>query len=128
MKTLNLIAALALAGGLAAAVSAGEPALSKGAAPAKGGARAEGKPKGRTGKPLSPQAELEASLPEGAPRKLSDLYKFFALGLKDALGADVQAWPVRVTGRSWELLRDAKSVENLLGHQLRQLRNRKRTS
>ncbi|MGC7367923.1 sigma-70 family RNA polymerase sigma factor, partial [Mycobacteroides abscessus subsp. abscessus] len=25
-------------------------------------------------------------------------------------------------------LRDAKSVENLLGHQLRQLRNRKRTS
>jgi len=50
-------------------------------------------------------AEGEASLPEGAPRKLSDLYKFFAKAVSDGLGSEVQANPVRITGRSWELVR-----------------------
>jgi hypothetical protein len=45
------------------------------------------------------------------PEKLSDLYKFFTLALRQGLGAEVQAWPVRVQGRSWELVRDAKFPE-----------------
>jgi hypothetical protein len=42
------------------------------------------------------------------PEKLSDLYKFFTVALREGLGADVQAWPVSIQGRSWELMRDAK--------------------
>lgn len=45
------------------------------------------------------------------PEKLSDLYKVFTLALRDGLGAEVQAWPVRILGRSWELVRDAKFPE-----------------
>ena len=45
------------------------------------------------------------------PEKLSDLYKFFTHALKEGLGADVQAWPVKIQGRSWELMRDARFPE-----------------
>lgn len=45
------------------------------------------------------------------PEKLSDLYKVFTQALREGLGADVQAWPVRILGRSWELVRDAKFPE-----------------
>jgi hypothetical protein len=51
---------------------------------------------------------LDTSKP---PEKLSDLYKVFTLALRDGLGADVQAWPVRIVGRSWELVRDGKFPE-----------------
>lgn len=51
---------------------------------------------------------LDTSKP---PEKLSDLYKVFTLALREGLGAEVQAWPVRVLGRSWELVRDAKFPE-----------------
>jgi len=55
--------------------------------------------------------EREADLPEGAPRKLSDLYKFFTQSVSDGLGAPVAATQVRITGRSWELVRDGKFPE-----------------
>ncbi len=45
------------------------------------------------------------------PEKLSELYKVFTLALREGLGADLQAWPVRIVGRSWELVRDAKFPE-----------------
>ena len=48
-----------------------------------------------------------AVTPARAPSKLSDLYQVFTLAAKDALHADVQAWPhaVRILGRSWELMK-----------------------
>lgn len=46
-----------------------------------------------------------------APEKLSDLYKFFTQAARLGLGAEVAAWPVRITGRSWELLKDAQFPE-----------------
>lgn len=45
------------------------------------------------------------------PEKLSDLYRFFTLAVRDGLHADVQGWPVRILGRSWELMRDARFPE-----------------
>lgn len=53
----------------------------------------------------------ESDLPEGAPKKLSDLYKFFTKALGDGLGCTVAATQVRITGRSWELVRDGKFPE-----------------
>ena len=46
-------------------------------------------------------------VPARPPAKLSDLYKVFTMAAKEALHADVQAWLVRILGRSWELVRDA---------------------
>jgi hypothetical protein len=46
-----------------------------------------------------------AETPSRPPSKLSDLYKVFTLAAKDALHAEVQAWPVRILGRSWELVK-----------------------
>ncbi|HTB35098.1 MAG TPA: hypothetical protein VNZ54_11310 [bacterium] len=46
-----------------------------------------------------------AEVPARPPSKLSDLYKVFTLAARDALRADVQAWPVRILGRSWELVK-----------------------
>lgn len=45
------------------------------------------------------------------PEKLSDLYRFFTYAVRDGLHAEVQGWPVRILGRSWELMRDAKFPE-----------------
>lgn len=67
--------------------------------------------------PLSAAAQPGASavppaqLPSHPPAKLSDLYKLFTLALRDGLRAEVQAWPVRIQGRSWELMRDARFPE-----------------
>jgi hypothetical protein len=46
-----------------------------------------------------------SALPSRPPAKLSDLYKVFTLAAQDALHAEVQAWPVRILGRSWELVK-----------------------
>jgi|GEM_PF-2499417 len=59
----------------------------------------------------SPKARFEAGLPADAPRKLSDLYKFFTQSVADGLGTDLHASSVRITGQSWELLRDARFPE-----------------
>ena len=45
------------------------------------------------------------------PDRLSDLYKVFNMALHEGLGVEVQAWPVRIVGRSWELMRDARFPE-----------------
>jgi hypothetical protein len=45
------------------------------------------------------------------PDKLSDLYKFFNQSVRQGLGAEVTAWPIRIQGRSWELLKDARFPE-----------------
>jgi hypothetical protein len=52
-----------------------------------------------------PAVAAAPDLPSRPPSKLSDLYKVFTLAAKDALRADVQAWPVRILGRSWELVK-----------------------
>ncbi len=49
--------------------------------------------------------------PAGPPEKLSDLYKFFNQAARAGLGAETTAWPIRITGRSWELLKDAQFPE-----------------
>lgn len=49
----------------------------------------------------------EAPKPNRPPDKLSDLHRFFGRALQKGLGAEVTAWPVRIQGRSWELLRNA---------------------
>jgi hypothetical protein len=59
----------------------------------------------------SPRALFEAGLPADAPKKLSDLYKFFTQAVQQGLGADVRASDVRITGQSWELVRDARFPE-----------------
>jgi hypothetical protein len=46
-----------------------------------------------------------------APDRLSDLYKIFNQALREGLGAEVQAWPIRIQGRSWELLKDGQFPE-----------------
>jgi hypothetical protein len=53
----------------------------------------------------APAPAEAAAVPSRPPSKLSDLYKVFTLSAKDALHADVQAWPVRILGRSWELMK-----------------------
>jgi hypothetical protein len=63
------------------------------------------------GKALSAQAQFEAGLPETAPKKLSDLYKFFTRAVQEGLGTEVQSAAVRITGRSWELVRDGRFPE-----------------
>jgi hypothetical protein len=45
------------------------------------------------------------------PEKLSDLYRLFTQAVGDGLGAKVQGWPVRIQGRSWELMKDARFPE-----------------
>jgi hypothetical protein len=49
--------------------------------------------------------------PSRPPEKLSDLYKFFNLAARQGLGAETTAWPVKITGRSWELMKDARFPE-----------------
>lgn len=68
-------------------------------------------PAAKAPKGISPQARFEAGLPPDAPKKLSDLYKFFTKTVQEGLGAEVQSSSVRVTGRSWELIRDGKFPE-----------------
>jgi hypothetical protein len=45
------------------------------------------------------------------PERLSDLYKLFNQALREGLGTEVQAWPIRIQGRSWELLKDGNFPE-----------------
>jgi hypothetical protein len=45
------------------------------------------------------------------PDRLSDLYKVFNGALHEGLGADVQAWPIRIVGRTFELMRDGHFPE-----------------
>ncbi|HTB21635.1 MAG TPA: hypothetical protein VK914_02900 [bacterium] len=57
------------------------------------------------------KARFEKSWPKEAPHKLSDLYKFFTQALQEGLGADLRSEDVRITGQSWELMRDASFPE-----------------
>jgi hypothetical protein len=41
---------------------------------------------------------------EGPPERLSDLYKLLTLNLRKGLGPDLVAWPIRLTGRSQEIV------------------------
>lgn len=60
--------------------------------------------------PQMPAAPLMTD-PGRPPDKLSDLYKFFTAAAEKGLGADFKAWPIRITGRSWELMKTAKFPE-----------------
>ncbi len=42
--------------------------------------------------------------PTKAPEKLSDLYKFFGYAVRDGFKAEVNIWPIKIVGRSWELI------------------------
>jgi hypothetical protein len=57
------------------------------------------------------KARFERSWPLTAPHKLSDLYKFFTQAVQEGLGTDLRAEDVRITGQSWELMRDASFPE-----------------
>jgi hypothetical protein len=59
----------------------------------------------------SPAFAADAPKPTRPPDKLSDLYKFFNLAVRQGLGAETNAWPIRITGRSWELMKDARFPE-----------------
>lgn len=61
--------------------------------------------------PAAMPAAEAAPVPSRPPDKLSDLYKFFNQAVRQGLGAEVTAWPIRITGRSWELLKDARFPE-----------------
>jgi hypothetical protein len=56
-------------------------------------------------------AAASSGTPVRPPDKLSDLYKFFNQSVRQGLGAEVTAWPIRIQGRSWELLKDARFPE-----------------
>jgi hypothetical protein len=58
----------------------------------------------------APAASPEPGAPK-PPNRLSDLYKIFNQSLREGLGAEVQAWPIRIQGRSWELLKDGQFPE-----------------
>jgi hypothetical protein len=49
--------------------------------------------------------------PSRPPERLSDLYKFFSRALEKGLGTKLNVWPIKITGRSWELLKDARFPE-----------------
>lgn len=55
--------------------------------------------------------KMDGPKPDRPPEKLSDLYKFFNLAARQGLGAETTAWPVKITGRSWELMKDARFPE-----------------
>lgn len=50
-------------------------------------------------------------LPDHAPAKLSELYRFFTLAAGEALRADSPTAQVRLLGRSWELMKSASFPE-----------------
>jgi hypothetical protein len=49
--------------------------------------------------------------PNKPPDRLSDLYKVFTLALREGMGAELQVWPIRIVGRSAELMRDGHFPE-----------------
>jgi hypothetical protein len=63
-------------------------------------------------KPLAKKAAA-AKLEAGPhpPDRLSDLYKVFTQALREGMGAEVQAWPIRIVGRTFELMRDGHFPE-----------------
>jgi hypothetical protein len=62
--------------------------------------------------PLAARAAVKLPPPPTRPPdKLSDLYKFFGRAASEGLGEEITVWPIKILGRSWELLKGAQFPE-----------------